>query len=332
MRSREEHTLSQFVATQNNVPRPGHIGNLNFSSIQVNSSHFTAERSAEATLESSLGPTQGTLHVDSNDEPSQHTMCVLCVKLPKGSDPGAFMLPELGRFVHDMEIIYEADGYVYAILYIMIRGKHAHAAVPPRMPDGEEGWRVMYVCYPTSTAFSRTGQMVKGPPVGCGDDTELVRMRQDFMQHGLIYFGSMANYTLYHVIENECYGTNYLRTAVGVKGLGGSTLSLKTRIESYWYYDELGHKRWCTMGDLLDPVEDSVQHDRLYSLALLHFQRCMFTLLGIGREEFKTFKMLLRKSLTLGAPPFDFAKLQKCDKDVSFIANARDYGFVSWCN
>lgn len=328
LNAREENEAEEFGGAQNNVPGPGSDTNVRFSSVQYNHSSLTADMN-DTTLEQSLGPLQGTLHVDSKDQEDQHSICALLVRVPRGSDPGAFMFSELGAYVHSWEVMYSVGNDDFCIVWIMLRGQHVHGATAPRLFNGASGTRVMFVCYPTKSAFARTGAMTRTPPIGYGEPFSLDRRRLDFMQHGLPHFGQIQHYRDWHAREMCSHTYNYLMSGIGIGTFGGSTLSLTQAVESVWYTDEeTQERRTCSMGKMLDPVLDKEKHDQLYALAIHHKRCALFSLLGIRRQEMKNIKKLLRPDLTANAPAVDFSALAECSQPVAFIADARAYDYV----
>ncbi|EJD41122.1 hypothetical protein AURDEDRAFT_127329 [Auricularia subglabra TFB-10046 SS5] len=295
-----EHTETRYLCTQSNAPRWGCRTNISSTSVQANISIIHPN---EKHLSRSIG-IQGAKHVDSKDCPWAWTLVVLTVKAPLDSDPGAFAFPEIGVYSASIQWMYEEDGMRLL------------------------GMRVVFVCYPSGAALDRTAAMAGAPPLSFGDPLEQAKMRRNFLEHGFPFFGTWSNFANWHARESAFRFYNYRVLGMHIGAFVHCSLTLRQLVESLSYEDDDGTIRTCSMDDVLDPVENKLEHDCLLALSVLHRWRAEFTLLGINREALKRYKRLQDPHLIKNAPPFNTESLEKCNEEIFIIGDIKIFNYV----
>ncbi|KAJ7173157.1 hypothetical protein C8R46DRAFT_1344751 [Mycena filopes] len=159
-----EHNVTEAHSELNNVVSFGGLDpgstscQMNVSSGGYDLAHF-------------IGAHQGSWHTDIGDDWTRWTMVTMVLKLPEGSDPGAFCLARCGLYVR------EADTW---IVFLVFRGNDLHSGFAPTTPpipmaDVDTALaaagpnRVVYVSYPSRISTTRVGSMSMTPPTGFGN-------------------------------------------------------------------------------------------------------------------------------------------------------------------
>ncbi|KIK52401.1 hypothetical protein GYMLUDRAFT_265430 [Collybiopsis luxurians FD-317 M1] len=121
---RREFDLIDFHAIENNLFSLGGLAPSAIS-VQLNSSWATNLQ----TLISQIGALQGQWHVDHSDDITIPTLFILFLRLPKGSDPGPFLLGRLGLYCREI-------GEGMWVICLMFRARDMHSGSVPWIGEG----------------------------------------------------------------------------------------------------------------------------------------------------------------------------------------------------
>ncbi|KAH7905382.1 hypothetical protein BJ138DRAFT_1118520 [Hygrophoropsis aurantiaca] len=200
--SKEEWDVFEHVMKDNNVFSfggldPGPVG------CQLNIS----ECRSGGELIAAIGNVQGSWHVDIGDEPVTFTMVTMLLRIPPGSDPGAFALGRFGLYIRSLDTL---------VVFLIFKGNDVHSGFAPRESVGTnrqytgfdskdqpkqldavvEAWnlagpvnRIVYVSYIQSGAFKRNIEIAFMPTVGFGNQAAMPPSTKDasyltFLEHG----------------------------------------------------------------------------------------------------------------------------------------------------
>ncbi|KAK1222943.1 hypothetical protein PQX77_014220 [Marasmius sp. AFHP31] len=168
--SKEEYLVTTFRAVDLNVYSFGGLFPTGLTSVQLNNS----SANAGGNLMEFIGAIQGAFHVDFHDDRCRWTMLVIFIRLPKGSDPGAFILARFGLYAK-LELL--PDSTCKIILWF--KGNDLHSGVAPTVhPSVRQAAlaqlaeqinavdrinRVVYVCYPSEDLCHRKVPMMNYP-------------------------------------------------------------------------------------------------------------------------------------------------------------------------
>ncbi|KAL0062889.1 hypothetical protein AAF712_010210 [Marasmius tenuissimus] len=168
--SKEEYLVTTFRAVDLNVYSFGGLHPTGLTSVQKN----TSSGDEGGDLMKFIGAIQGAFHVDFHDDCCRWTMLVVMIKLPPGSDPGAFILARFGLYA---KFKLMPDGR--CIFFLFFKGNDLHSGVAPTVhPSVREAAlaelaehinkakpvnRVVYVCYPSQDLCRREVPMMTYP-------------------------------------------------------------------------------------------------------------------------------------------------------------------------
>ncbi|KAJ7716201.1 hypothetical protein B0H16DRAFT_1614389 [Mycena metata] len=165
----EAHSKLNNVVSFDGLEPNGTSCQMNVSSAGYDLTHF-------------IGDHQGSWHTDIGDDWTRWTTVTMLLKLPKGSDPGAFCLARCGLYVREM------DAW---IVFLVFRGNDPHPGFSPTMPPILQSEvndllrapgviRVVYVNYPSRVATTRSGSMSMTPTTNFGNygSTSAVKAEQ----------------------------------------------------------------------------------------------------------------------------------------------------------
>ncbi|KAJ6563441.1 hypothetical protein DFH09DRAFT_1279006 [Mycena vulgaris] len=162
--SKFEYDVTEAHSELNNVVSFGGL-EPNGTSCQMNVS------SGGFDLAHFIGGHQGSWHTDIGDDWTRWTTVTMILKLPEGSDPGAFCLARCGLYIR------EADAW---IIFLVFRGNDLHSGFAPTEPpipvnainavvNAAGPNRVVYVDYPSRVATTREGSMSMSPATNFGN-------------------------------------------------------------------------------------------------------------------------------------------------------------------
>ncbi|KAF7978083.1 hypothetical protein HWV62_1741 [Athelia sp. TMB] len=196
--NRFESTITDFHSNDNNILSYGDSGPY-MTGAQVNISSGTTD------LAAAIGEAQGAWHPDVSDDPSRWTVATLLLRLPPGSDPGAFLLGRHGIYFQEQGVW---------IIWLVFRGNHIHSGTAPRIPlhaelvdevpdDLQHAWnqtgrenRSMTVGYISLAASMRTGSHAITRATHFGNEgapKPHKDMQRTFAEHGHIVLGNCHN-------------------------------------------------------------------------------------------------------------------------------------------
>ncbi|KAG1775068.1 hypothetical protein EV702DRAFT_1047189 [Suillus placidus] len=121
--SANEWDVLEYVMAEHNMftfggGRVGPVGcQLNISSMD-----------SGGALIKSIGGAQGSWHVDAGDDPMTHTLVTMLLRIPPGSDPGAFCLGRPGLYVREIDTL---------VIFLLFKGNDIHSGCAPCLdPSG----------------------------------------------------------------------------------------------------------------------------------------------------------------------------------------------------
>ncbi|KAL0563384.1 hypothetical protein V5O48_018684, partial [Marasmius crinis-equi] len=168
--SKEEYLVTTFRSVELNVYSFGGLFPTGLTSVQLNNS--SGDEGGD--LMAFIGAVQGSFHVDFHDDRGRWTMLVILIKLPPGSDPGAFILARFGLYAK-LKLL--PDGT--CIVFLWFKGNDLHSGVAPtvhpsirraalselaaQINQTKPINRVVYVCYPSEDLCHRTVPMMSYP-------------------------------------------------------------------------------------------------------------------------------------------------------------------------
>ncbi|KAK7039109.1 hypothetical protein VNI00_010293 [Paramarasmius palmivorus] len=195
------------------------------------------------SLELSIGRKQGKWHVDKNDHWARWTLLVIFMRLPKGSDMGAFLLARAGLYAR-VEV--NQSGEVR--LFLLFKGNDLHCGTSPsvneqarndflkeffeRYQKVDKVNRLAFVMYPNYEAIERTSPIVAAPPTGLGNDLLLAeghgQRLHNFVDDGIPALGSRQSwltrlcYEQFYRMHNTMFSMGYTTPFVtGIRTLDG---------------------------------------------------------------------------------------------------------------
>ncbi|KAJ7070198.1 hypothetical protein C8F01DRAFT_1115616 [Mycena amicta] len=166
--SADEFASSTFRAFDMNIFSFGGLYPTGLTGLQMNVSSAWDG----GDLQSFIGAVQGAWHVDIHDAAARWTLCILLMKLPPGSDPGAFLLGRLGLYVRT-----EVDANGWVRLFLFFKGNDLHCGSAPKIHPrhrqellawagkkfSEQVNRVMLVGYSSEAHAERLATMAVSP-------------------------------------------------------------------------------------------------------------------------------------------------------------------------
>ncbi|THU77346.1 hypothetical protein K435DRAFT_877979 [Dendrothele bispora CBS 962.96] len=174
--SKQEWDAWNFRSEDMNVFCPG--GNRPaYTSCQLNISSFRHGGS----LEEAIGMASGAFHVDFNDDKNGWTLVMGLLRIPPGSAVGDFLLARPGLYAR-----LETDASGQTTFFLLFKGNDIHSGSAPKTDDaawtsfiselndlyesvGDEN-RMVYILYPSHTAFHRSGGMAFSNRSGFGNE------------------------------------------------------------------------------------------------------------------------------------------------------------------
>ncbi|KAL0569462.1 hypothetical protein V5O48_012502 [Marasmius crinis-equi] len=194
--SKAEWEITQFRDKEMNIFAAGGL-NPGPTSVQENAS----SSSQGGTLARDIGERQGSWHVDQKDHFARWTLLIIQMRLPPGSDMGAFLLGRPGLYCRaDVG----SNGEVR--VFLLFKGNDIHTGTAPSVsPEARDEFlqklqetynrvdetnRCVYVAYPSRIATERTGPIIAAAPTGLGND--LVTSGQDQNLHNFTRDGIPA--------------------------------------------------------------------------------------------------------------------------------------------
>ncbi|KAL0568259.1 hypothetical protein V5O48_013731 [Marasmius crinis-equi] len=168
--SKEEYLATTFRAVDLNIFSFGGLFPTGLTSVQLNSS--SGDEGGD--LMAFIGAIQGAFHVDFHDDRTRWTMLVILIRLPPGSDPGAFILARFGLYA---KLKLMPDGR--CMVFLWFKGNDLHSGVAPTVHPSvrraalaelaehvnkeDRVNRVVYVCYPSEDLCHRRVPMMRYP-------------------------------------------------------------------------------------------------------------------------------------------------------------------------
>ncbi|KAJ7734871.1 hypothetical protein B0H16DRAFT_1577418 [Mycena metata] len=301
--SKFEYDVTEAHSKLNNVVSFGGL-EPNGTSCQMNVS------SAGYDLTHFIGEHQGAWHTDIGDDWTRWTTVTMLLKLPEGSDPGAFCLARCGLYIR------EVDAW---IVFLVFRGNDLHSGFSPTMPPIPRSEvndllrapgviRVVYVNYPSRVATTRSGSMSMTPATNFGNygSTSAAKAEQRHYSDATStpIFSSVrvqANWLAREAAQN-------FQNALAWSGLK-LNVGMTKLLSSMSYNDpQLGETH--VEAPVFDLELHKDQMSRWWRFYEWHRYLCKKYLILITKDEFRTAQAQLA-SYTMDAPAVPYTQLDR---------------------
>ncbi|KZV84148.1 hypothetical protein EXIGLDRAFT_700725 [Exidia glandulosa HHB12029] len=323
--TREEFESEECVGNQNNALCFGSPNNVFLNGLQVNVSFITTDTNS---LLASLGRHQGCNHVDPHDCLACYTVVFMLLRLPRGSDPGAFVYAAFGLFARRFSVLNQTETEVEWVAVLIFIGREVHGGEAPRVPpdtpkpvtqeERQRAVRFVLVGYASTVAVLRTGTMAAFPPDGFGSAMQSSVQKQaqlNVTQHGLDVLGTVGHVVNWLVQETEFSAHNQRATRYALGQTSTFVSYLRVNIERETYIDEYGeeqHCRFTAIDPVLEPERNALQLSNVshvYGCAR-HFS------LKVRKQEVMDARADARGVQLSQLPIFSVAGLQSCETNV----------------
>ncbi|KAF4563968.1 hypothetical protein EYR36_003217, partial [Pleurotus pulmonarius] len=227
---------------------------------------------------------QASWHTDFHDAPTHWTMAVILLRIPEGSDPGAFLLGRAGLYIREGNIL---------ILILFFKGNDPHTGFPPtscldRVADfydtADSTNRVVYVCYPSQAGVDRFANMAMTPATRFGNSNATLAhkvLQRTFATHGEHILGGIDCFANRMGIEAFKTFWNSLRWC---------NLTLKVEpdelLRNIFYIDGSGREvSLLPMSQGFHPIQNAADLDEMRSYYRWYTKECNRVLILIRRSE-----------------------------------------------
>ncbi|KAF5373223.1 hypothetical protein D9757_010568 [Collybiopsis confluens] len=332
---KREYDLIDFHGIDNNLFSLGGLGPSGIS-VQLNTSFVTNAKN----LIDHIGALQGKWHIDGSDDITIPTLFLLFLRLPKGSDPGPFMLGRIGLYCREV-------GEGMFVICLMFRARDMHSGSSPwigpgvkhteevqkfldimqsQYPAAELITRCGLVVYQSTQAVQRSAAFCVNPETRFGNHGTLstsMTKSLNFSSHGLHLLGTERDANTRLAWEMALNFYNSLK----VSGLD-SKISFPDIVSSIFYKDSLDTPQHIQSFPI-DPADDiqmvQVARFRQYYKHLL--QQCRRYLLVMTRSHYFAQMSDLKKeveTISLKISPVEYVPIQSALG--SSVSNEDDEG------